>query len=113
MHEVGIMHSAMEIAERQAREAGAESILKIHMRIGRMSGIVPEALETAFLILKEGTMAQEGSMEIESVAGVCYCADCAAEFEAQGLYADCPRCGTPSMDIRAGTEMELVSLEVL
>lgn len=112
MHEAGLMESALSIAERQAKEARATEIHSIRLRVGRLSGIVPEALEMAFAVLRRGTMAGNATMEIEQVAGVCFCGECRREFETSGLLAECPECRTPSADVRRGLELEIVSMEV-
>lgn len=106
------MQSALEIAERQARAHGAVRIQEIRMRVGRLTGVVPEALEQAFTVLREGTLAAGARLAVEYVAAVCRCAACAKEFESEGLLSECPDCGTPSADVTSGTEMEIVSLEV-
>jgi hydrogenase nickel incorporation protein HypA/HybF len=112
MHEIGIVQSTLNLAERHARDSGAGRIGGIRLRVGRMTGVVAEALEHAFAVLREGTMAREATLEVEWVAGVCWCLTCRAEFAAEGMLGECPRCGSPSPDVRAGMEMELVSLEV-
>jgi hydrogenase nickel incorporation protein HypA/HybF len=112
MHEVGIMQSTLEAAEKQARAAGAARIHEIRMRVGRMRGVVPEALEHAFAILREGTMAAAATLSIEHVMAACWCGDCRQEFECPDWFSECPTCGTPSNDLRRGLELELVSMEV-
>ncbi len=112
MHEAGIMQSVLQIAESQARDSGAGAIHEIRMRVGRMSGIVVESLEHAFMVLREGTMAASARLVVEDIAGACWCADCKSEFEAEGMIGECPACGRPSFEIRRGRELEVVSLEV-
>jgi hydrogenase nickel incorporation protein HypA/HybF len=112
MHEAGIIQSTLDLAERQARNAGAGLITEVRMRVGRMTGVVPEALEHAFAVLSAGTMAAGARLEVEFVPGAFWCLACAREFEAEGLLGECPACGSPSADPRRGLEMELVSLEV-
>ncbi len=112
MHEVGIMQSVLEIAEQQARAAGASRILEVRMQVGRLTGVVPEALEHAFAVLRDGTMAGGATLAVEYVPGVSWCPPCECEFEAEGLYAECPRCGRPSLAVRRGQELGVVSLEV-
>lgn len=112
MHEVGIMQSVLEIAEQQARTAGAARILEIRLRVGRLTGVVPEALDFAFTTLRDGTMAGGATLAVEYVPGAGWCTSCACEFEAEGLFAECPRCGQPSLAIRRGRELDVVSLEV-
>ena len=106
------MQSALEIAEKQARASGASRIHEIRMRVGRMTGIVPEALDHAFAVLRDGTMAADARLEVEFVPGVFWCVTCAAEFESEDLVGGCPSCHAPSFDLRRGRELDVISLEV-
>lgn len=112
MHEVGLMQEALEIALEQARGQGARQIHEIRMRVGALAGAAPDALRFAFDVVAGGTMAEGARFDIETVPLVCYCAPCGAEFQAEDLFGECPRCGRPSAEVRRGRELELVSLEV-
>ena len=112
MHEVGIVQSILEVAAQQTRAADATCIHVIRLRIGRLTGVVPEAIEHAFTVLRVGTPAAGAELTIEYVPAICWCDTCQQEFAADGLYSDCPTCGVPSLIVRQGHEMELVSLEV-
>ncbi|MCC6730403.1 MAG: hydrogenase maturation nickel metallochaperone HypA [Chthonomonadales bacterium] len=112
MHEISLMASLLETAERSAREAGAERICSLRVRVGALSGVVAEAFEFAFQALRDRTMAREAVIEIEHVAARCRCGGCGGEFEpASPIYA-CPRCGQVAATILAGRELVLVSMEV-
>lgn len=112
MHEVSLMQDTVVIATKQAREAGAQRIHRIMMRVGVLSGAVPETLEFAFDIVAKGTMAEGAKLEIERVPILCYCPACAQEFEPTDFACECTRCGRPSTDVRRGRELNLTSLEV-
>jgi hydrogenase nickel incorporation protein HypA/HybF len=112
MHELSIMQSALAMALEQAQEAGASRLLRLRLRIGVLSGVVPEALEFAFEALTPGTLAEGAELAIDQVRARFWCAHCAREFESDDLFADCPGCLRPSGDLRAGREMELASLEI-
>jgi hydrogenase nickel incorporation protein HypA/HybF len=112
MHEVGLIESALELAEEQALLRGARRIHRITLRLGKLAGVEPEALAFAFDVVTAGTMADGATLGIESVPIVCFCAACRAEFAPADFVFACPRCGAPSGDVRAGRELELVSLEV-
>ena len=112
VHEVGIIQSVLDLAEALARQNGATRILEIRMRVGRMTGIVPEALEHAFVVLRQGSMAETARLAAEFVPGVFWCQACAAEFESDDLVGGCPTCKEPSFDLRRGREMAVESLEV-
>ncbi|HYG35135.1 MAG TPA: hydrogenase maturation nickel metallochaperone HypA, partial [Clostridia bacterium] len=64
MHELSIMDSALNLALDQARKAGAKRICGIRLRIGALSGVVPEALEFAFEALVTGTLAEGAKLSI-------------------------------------------------
>ena len=112
MHEVGIMQATLELAEQQAKASGATVIHKLRVRVGALSGVVPEALEQAFEVLRQGTLAERGELEIETVAATCWCGRCQQEFPAPDYFYTCPRCGELSGELRRGRELQLVSLEI-
>jgi hydrogenase nickel incorporation protein HypA/HybF len=51
-------------------------------------------------------------LTIEEVPARFWCAPCGKEFVSANLYAECPDCGHPSNELRAGRELELSSMEV-
>ncbi len=106
------MQSTLEMAEQRARAVGANQIHEIRVRVGQMTGVVPEALEHAFVVLREGTLAEKAQLAVEYVPAICWCDPCQKEFQSPELYSECPECGTASYDVRGGMEMELISLEV-
>jgi len=112
MHEVSIMEQTIEIALNNAHNQGANKIHQLKMRIGTMSGVVPEALNFAFDVVTEGTIAQGATLEINIVPVVCYCPHCQIEFQPSDLFYECPQCDRLSNQIIAGREIELTSLEV-
>ncbi len=106
------MHETIALAVRRAHEAGAHRILEIRLRVGALSGVVPEALEFAFELLRAGTLAESARLQIVPVPATCWCASCQDEFGVPDLIAECPRCGQPSAELRRGRELELDSLEI-
>jgi hydrogenase nickel incorporation protein HypA/HybF len=112
MHEFSIMQAALETAGEKARAAGATQIHRLKVRVGALSGVVPEALRFAFDALKDKTLAAQAELEIETVPAVGFCADCVVEFAAADLQYECPRCHQPSGELRRGNEMELAALEI-
>ena len=112
MHELSIMQSALDQVLEKARQAGASRVHAIRLRIGALSGVVPDALQFAFEALADGTPAQGAQLLIEDAPARFWCAACSHEFEANRMFAECPDCHRPSSELRAGREMELTSLEV-
>jgi hydrogenase nickel incorporation protein HypA/HybF len=112
MHEVSIMAEAVRMAVETAHQAGASRVLAIKLRIGALSGVVPEALEFAFEAMTKDTAAEGATLSVEPVAARFWCVVCQQEFEASRMFAECPRCKNPSRDLRAGRELALASVEV-
>ena len=112
MHELSIMQGALNVALEQARKAGAIRVHEIRLRIGALSGVVPDALECAFEALAAGTLAEHARLTIEHVPARFWCAKCSREFQSDDMFSECPGCHTPSGELRAGREMEVASLEI-
>lgn len=114
MHEFSLVMSMLDLAEKTARDDGATRIDAIHLEIGALAGVVPEALEFAFSGARLGTMAEEARLEVDYLPAIAHCGRCEASFELDNRYgvALCPTCGTPSADLRQGRELQLAHLEV-
>lgn len=106
------MQSTLDLAEQQARRSGATVIHSLRMRIGKLSGVVTEALTFAFQALKANTIAADATLEIDEVQPACWCARCRTEFDVNDYIYECPHCQEPSAELRRGREMALVSLEI-
>ncbi len=112
MHELGIIQSAVGMAVETARAQGATQVHVLRMRVGALSGVVPDALQFAFEFACQGTMAEGATLEIETIPATCWCAQCQREFTSDDFLSDCPHCHTVSNELRRGRELELASVEV-
>jgi hydrogenase nickel incorporation protein HypA/HybF len=90
----------------------ASRVLGLHLRVGTLSGAVPEAMRFAFDVVCRDTIAEGASLEIESVPAACWCAICRKEFECADFVSECPHCHNPSGDLRRGRELEIASVEL-
>lgn len=106
------MQAALDLALEHATRADARRILRIRLRVGRLSGVVPEALTFAFDAVAAGTIAEGGCLEIEEVGVVCFCETCSQQFSTESWFFECPTCGRPSRQVLHGEELELDSLEL-
>ena len=61
--------SILDIAEEEAERRGNAQIEAIHLRIGEMSGVVKEALLSAYELAAEQTPFAKCKLVIEEVAG--------------------------------------------
>jgi hydrogenase nickel incorporation protein HypA/HybF len=112
MHEISIMQGTLDLALHTAKASDATRIDALRMRVGVMTGVVPEALQFAFEALREGTLAAEARLDVEFVPASCWCANCQMEFEVKGWLQECPTCHQTSGELRHGLELELASVEI-
>lgn len=113
MHEASIALSLLEIAASECAKNGYRRIDSINVKVGRASGVMPDALLFAFDAVKEDSVARNAILHIEEVPVAGRCADCNREFTAEEKYVlCCPLCGGGSFTITAGREMDIVDMEV-
>ena len=114
MHELSIVASLFEILEAKARENQATKIVRVRLKVGKLAGVVPEFLQTAFNSYKQDTIAAESQLEIEEVPLKMRCRKCTAEIEKEDFVLVCPSCGSTDLEILEGMELLLdkIDLEV-
>lgn len=114
MHEFSLVVSMLDLAETAARADGASRIEAIHLEVGALAGVVPEALTFAFGVARQGTMAEHARLEVHALPATAYCEACRTTFELDDRFgiATCPGCGTLSADLRQGRELHVSHLEV-
>ncbi len=106
------MSEAVRMAVETAQSSGAVRVTALRLRVGKLSGAIPEAMQFAWDVVRAGTIAENASLEIESVAPICWCAACQAEFECQDFFNECPRCHSLSGDLRRGRELDIAVVEI-
>ncbi len=97
------------------QKGGHERVVRVRLRIGRLAGIVPDALEFAFDAAKNETIAHGAELVIDHVPIGGTCQACKKEFALpeESLYVFlCPSCGSQSFVISQGREMEIVDMDV-
>jgi hydrogenase nickel incorporation protein HypA/HybF len=114
MHELSIALSILDIAAEEAQRRGAARITAVHLRLGPLSGVIKEALLSAYELASEGSPLQDSRLVVEEVALVVYCPHCGAPRRAiSPQEICCCECGTPAPEVISGRELEVVAMEVL
>jgi hydrogenase nickel incorporation protein HypA/HybF len=112
LHELSIALSILEIAEEEAERQGGR-VTVIRVRLGPLSGVVPEALVSAYELASENTPMANSLLHIEVVPLVAYCPACREEVSILSmLELCCPDCGSPTPKLIHGQELEVVALEI-
>lgn len=112
MHELSIVASLFEILEEKAREHNAVRITAVKLRVGRLSGVVPDLLGSAFDMFKKGTLADGASLEIEVIPFEFRCRSCGGEsFRDEPPY-NCAVCGSPDLELLGGMDLVVEKIEI-
>ena len=106
------METLRDLVLEQAQRLGGGRILAIHLRLGSLAGVDPEALQLAAQVVLEGTDAEGARLLLERVPALCRCPCCAICFAACDGVCECPDCGAISRDLLQGRELELQALEL-
>lgn len=112
MHEVGITRSIVEIAERTAREQGADRVLSVTVAIGELSGVVPEAVEFCFEACTRETLLEGTRLIIDRIPGRGRCRECGVEAPLDPYTFACSACGGYDLERLQGDELKIIELEV-
>jgi hydrogenase nickel incorporation protein HypA/HybF len=113
MHELSIALSILQLAAEEGERQGGGEVLAVHLRMGPLSGVVPDALRSAYDLAREGSPLSKSELVIEEVPLVSYCPVCAVErVLGSAQLLRCPVCGTPTPEIVRGRELEITALEM-
>jgi hydrogenase nickel incorporation protein HypA/HybF len=112
MHELSICHAMMTQVEEIAAREGASSVAAIVIRIGPLSGVVPDLLQQAFTIARAGTLAAEAELITELEPIRVRCLECEAESQVAPNRLLCDACGSYRTQVTGGDELLLASVEL-
>ena len=111
MHELSIAQSLLKIVEDESEKHGVSQVIRVHVRIGALTAIVPEALTFSFEVLSERTVAEGAAIDIEVVPLRGRCQNCDIAFEVESPFFLCPKCGRIASEIVSGKELEIIHIE--
>jgi len=108
MHELAIAESLVAAV---LEHSDQRAVTTVRIRVGTLSGVVADALDFAFEVATAGTPLEGATLEIEQPTGRASCRTCGADFLLPDLILLCP-CGSADVEVRAGRELTLSSVEV-
>jgi hydrogenase nickel incorporation protein HypA/HybF len=112
MHEFAITRGILSIVLQKAREAQAKKVTKIDLRVGRLTGFVPECIQLQFDILSRETIAAGAGLSFHQPLVNLRCRKCDIAFTADSFDLVCPDCHNMDIEILSGSELYIESMEV-
>jgi hydrogenase nickel incorporation protein HypA/HybF len=111
VHELSLVASLFEVLEEKAREHGAVRITAVVLKVGVMSGVVPDLLESAFEMYKKGTLAESARLQIEVVPFSFTCRQCGGESFRDEPPTACAACGSNDVELIGGMDIVIEKIE--
>jgi hydrogenase nickel incorporation protein HypA/HybF len=112
VHELSIVQNLFEVLEEKAREVEAVRISAVKLRVGRLSGVVPDLLVSAFDTFKKGTLAEGARLEIEIAPFSFKCRRCGGETFPEDPPYVCSACGSGDVELLGGLDIFVERIEV-
>ena len=112
MHEMAFTQGILHIALTEAAKHQAAKVLDIRIKVGVLTGLLPEFVQEYFNIVSVGTVAEQSRLSIEKVPATIKCLNCGAASETEGFVFTCPTCNSNRIRLLGGREFYVDSLEV-
>jgi hydrogenase nickel incorporation protein HypA/HybF len=114
MHELSIAMSILDALEEQSALHDGAAVASVHLRLGPLSGVLPQALQSAFELAREGTDFAACQLLIEETPIAIRCPICHKNRPVRSIQdMACVVCGSPSADIIGGRELEIRAMEII
>ena len=106
MHELAITQSVVDaVLER----TGDARVAVVRVRVGQLSGVVPDAMSFCFDLITAGTTLEGADLQFERPGGLGRCRRCDQNIELADLILLCP-CGSADVEVVAGRELAVASV---
>lgn len=113
MHEMGIALQILEISKASIPPDIVDpKVERINLKIGKLSAVVADSLRFCFEAASQDTIFSGVELNIEAVPVVIKCNDCQSETEIDEPLFACGQCGSSSIEMLSGRELDISSIEL-
>ncbi|WP_119458722.1 hydrogenase maturation nickel metallochaperone HypA [Rhodospirillaceae bacterium SYSU D60014] len=108
MHELGISRNIVAIVSDAAK---GRRVRRVTLEIGKLSGVMTDAILFCFDVAAHGTVLDGATLEIREIEGRARCMTCGAEFAVPTFLTACA-CGSRRLTHLAGEELNIKTMEL-
>lgn len=108
MHELGLTQSIVDVV---ADHANGQKVKRVTLDVGKLAGVMSDAVRFCFDLAAEGTVLEGAFLEIREIEGRALCAACGKEFVQDAFHMPCP-CGAHDFERLSGEELLVKSYEL-
>lgn len=112
MHEMSIAQSVLELVADHVPADRRPDVRVVRVRVGSLSGVVPESLEFCFEACVADTPLAGARIEIQRQPIRLSCDSCRGCFSVREPRFRCPGCGEPAVHLEGGSELEVAEVEL-
>ncbi|ADU97092.1 hydrogenase maturation nickel metallochaperone HypA/HybF [Thermovibrio ammonificans] len=114
MHETSIAMGFLESLSQLLEREKAKKVVKVRVRIGKLSGIVVDSFVFAFDALKGQFKGLEETELVVEESPIRYrCNSCGHEFTVETVFfPECPKCGAVDLKLLSGEELQVIDAEI-
>jgi len=112
MHEMAVTQSMVDLVLDEAKKGGASKVKKINLVLGELSGVVGDCVQFYFGLMSKDTIAEGAVISFSTVVPQARCRQCARVFEVKESNWICPECNSINIELVAGNELFVESIEV-
>jgi len=109
MHELAVAESIVGAVREKLAHTQVRRVL---VEVGRLSGVVPDALRFCWELATSGTGLEGAELEIVQLPGRGHCRGCATEFDTNDFITLC-ECGSADVEVLGGQELRIREVEVV
>jgi len=112
MHELSVTESVLEIVLRHAKQAEAKRVNHIYLVIGELASIVDDSVQFYWEIIARDSLASAAQLHFRRIPTEMVCLDCQQRFHPEFDSLDCPACHSLRLQIVAGREFFVESIDI-
>lgn len=108
VHEMAITQSVVDAV---CEHAAGRRVHSVKVEVGALCAVVPDSMQFCFELATEGTLADGARLDLNVQPGAARCRTCENQFELCDLILLCP-CGSADVEVLAGRDLKILSMEV-
>jgi hydrogenase nickel incorporation protein HypA/HybF len=109
LHELSLSSAIIATA---TKHASGRQVALVNVRVGQLRQVVPDTLAFYFEFVARDTLCEGARLELELVEARLRCRPCQAQWSIEEPHFRCPTCGGSEVEIAAGNEFEVESIEI-
>lgn len=112
MHELPITQNILEIALKHGNQANAKRILYLNIVMGQLTSFIDDSIQFYWDIISKDTIAEGAVLNFKRIPAEFKCLDCYHVYLFETDEFLCPVCGGSNVEICAGKEFFLDSIDI-